>query len=55
MRSAKSVVNIMGAWVVPEICASGTCLAADASVGIHCVAPAGLFVCIHSYLKRVVK
>ncbi len=25
---------------------------ADSSVGIHCVAPAGLFVCFHSYLNN---
>ena len=50
-----SAVVIIGAWRLSGLWASGTAVAADSSVGIHCWAPAGLRVSFHSYPKSVSK
>src|SRR5918992_5535945 len=50
--SARSVVNIIGAWRFDESCASGTVPWASGFFGVHCLAPAGLVVSSHSYLNR---
>src|SRR5918992_4687544 len=51
--SARSVVSIMGACRRDSSCASGTVPWADGSVGVHCLAPAGLAVSSQSYLNRL--
>src|SRR5271165_411114 len=43
---------MVGAWRFDGSCASGTVPAADASLGFHWKAPAGLLVSSHSYLNR---
>src|SRR5262245_65564591 len=52
MRSERSVVSIIGAWRLDGSCASGTVPWASGFLGFHCLAPAGLMVSSHSYLKR---
>ncbi len=49
-----SAVDIIGFTFFEGSCASGT-VAAAASVGVHCQAPAGLFVSSHSHPKSVSK
>src|SRR5262247_1500331 len=48
----RSVVSIIGAWRFFGSCASGTVPCASGFFGFHCLAPAGLSVSSHSYLKR---
>src|SRR5438309_6750305 len=43
----------MGACRFDGSCASGTVPCADASLGVHCFAPAGLVVSSQSYLNRL--
>src|SRR5580765_6949292 len=50
--SARSVVSIIGACRFFGSCASGTVPWASGFFGFHCLAPAGLSVSSHSYLKR---
>src|SRR5262247_4456572 len=50
--SERSVVSIMGACRFDLSCASGTVPCASGFFGFHCLAPAGLSVSSHSYLKR---
>jgi Na+/H+ antiporter NhaC len=47
-RKARSVVNMIGAWVLAGSWASGTLPAARGSLGVHWWAPAGLLVSSHS-------
>ncbi len=44
---AMSEVIIMSGFICPGTCASGV-FGASGSVGVHCSAPAGLFVCSQS-------
>src|SRR5882672_1709939 len=55
MRSARSVVSIVGAWLFDGSCASGTVPAPAPSFGFHWYAPAGLFVSSHSYPNKILK
>src|SRR5688500_10887892 len=50
--SERSVVSIIGACRFDGSCASGTVPCASGFFGFHCLAPAGLSVSSHSYLKR---
>src|ERR1700680_2507939 len=44
---------MMGAWRFDGSCASGTVPWAEGSLGVHCLAPAGLVVSSQSYLNRL--
>src|SRR3954467_7794893 len=55
VRSARSVVSIIGACFFDGSCASGTASAAAPPVGFHCFAPAGLSVSSHSKPNSVSK
>ena len=55
MRSARSVVSMTGECRFDGSCASATAVAAEASVGTHWCAPAGLLESFHSYPKSVSK
>src|SRR6266702_8709190 len=48
-----SVVSIIGACLFDGSCASGTLPCASGFFGVHCHAPAGLFVSSQSYLNRL--
>ena len=52
-RSARSVVNIIGACRFDGSCASGTVPCASGFFGVHWNAPAGLLVSSQSYLNRL--
>ena len=55
MRIAMSAAVIIGDWVSSPVVASGTVLSPAPPSGFHWLAPAGLLVTSHSYLKRVSK